>query len=82
MKNYIYNRIEINPKIMLGKPVVKGTRIPVYLVLNLLANGYTMQKVIKAYPDLKQKDIQACLEYASQFLKFQEEGALTPFVYA
>lgn len=77
MKNNIYNHIEVSPKVMLGKPVIKGTRIPVYLVLNLLANGYTAQKVVKAYPDLEKEDVIACLEYAAQFLKFQEEGSLS-----
>lgn len=74
MKN---TRITTNPNIMLGKPIIKGTRIPVYLILNLLANGYNMEKIIQSYPDLKIEDVQACLEYASQFLKFQEEGNLS-----
>lgn len=58
------HRIEVNPKIMTGKPIVKGTRIPVYLILNLLAHGYNFARIIKAYPVLKQADIQAALEYS------------------
>ena len=50
-----YKRIEINPKIMLGKPIIKGTRIPVYVVLSLLSEGYDIEKVIEEYPDLKKK---------------------------
>lgn len=58
-------RIEINPKVMLGKPVVKGTRIPVYSVLELLADGVTMEKITEEhYPLLKKADIKACIKYA------------------
>ncbi len=58
-------RIEINPKVMLGKPVVKGTRIPVYSVLELLSEGVTIEQIIKNhYPSLKKADIKACVKYA------------------
>jgi uncharacterized protein (DUF433 family) len=43
-------RITINPKILCGKPVIKGTRTPVYLILNLIARGYTFERIIGAYP--------------------------------
>ena len=66
------NRITYNPKIMRGKPIIRGTRIPIYLILNLLAAGYTPEKIIKAYPQLTKKDIKAVLEYA-QFLTEYEE---------
>lgn len=66
------NRIEINPKIMIGKPVIKGTRIPVYVILNLLAEGYDFEKIIKEYPDLTRQDILAVLEYAAKITKFRE----------
>lgn len=66
------NRIEINPKIMMGKPVIKGTRIPVYVILNLLAEGYDVEKIIKEYPDLTRQDILAVLEYAAKVTKFRE----------
>ena len=68
-----YTHIEINPGILVGKPVIKGTRIPVYVVLNLLAHDYTPKRVVEAYPELTVKDVQACLAYASDFLQFQEE---------
>ena len=68
-----FERIETNPKIMLGKPVVKGTRIPVALILNLLAHGYTPERVLEAYPDLKREDVQAAMEYASMLADFQEK---------
>lgn len=58
-------RIEINPKVMLGKPVVKGTRIPVYSVLELLAEGVTIEQITKEYyPALKKGDVKACIKHA------------------
>ncbi|MDO8474025.1 MAG: DUF433 domain-containing protein [bacterium] len=66
-------RITTNPKILAGKPVIKGTRIPVYLILNLLANGYTYERIIKAYPRLEKQDIKAALEYAQVLTKREEE---------
>lgn len=65
-------RIEINPKIMVGKPVIAGTRIPVYLVVNLVANGYDFERIIKAYPILTKEDIKAALRYAEGILKREE----------
>lgn len=67
-----FNRIEINPKIMLGKPVIKGTRIPVYVILNLLAEGYDFKKIKKEFPDLTREDILAALRFASFTTKFEE----------
>lgn len=66
------NRIEINPNILVGKPVIKGTRIPVYLILNLLAHGYTFERIIKAYPKLTKEDVKAALEYAEHQAKYEE----------
>ncbi len=64
--------IEINPKILCGKPVIKGTRIPVYLILELLAAGYDFRRIMGAYPDLKRADIEAAIEYASGVVKGEE----------
>jgi len=64
--------IKINPKILCGKPVIKGTRIPVYLILELLAAGYDFERIMEAYPDLKREDIEAAIEYASGILKGEE----------
>lgn len=65
-------RIEINPEILVGKPVIKGTRIPVYLILDLIAAGHTTKDIIKEYPKLTEKDIKAALEYAASILKREE----------
>ena len=65
-------RIEVNPKILGGKPVIKGTRIPVYLILELLSAGYTFERIIKAYPTLTKEDIKAAIEYAATVMKNEE----------
>ena len=66
-------RIITDPNILNGKPVIKGTRIPVYIVLNLIAQGYTFDQIIESYPDLTKEDIKAVLEYASQLTQFEEK---------
>ena len=55
-------RIEINSKIAVGKPIIKGTRITVDFILDLLANGWTDERILKNYPQLKKEDIQVALE--------------------
>ena len=63
------NKIIVDPKILAGKPIIKGTRIPVYLVLNLLANGYNFDKIIEAYPRLTKEDIEAAIKYSGERMK-------------
>lgn len=58
------NLIEINPKIMVGKPVIKGTRITVELVLEKLALGQSVDDIVRSYPHLHREQILACIEYA------------------
>lgn len=72
----MFKRIEANPDVMVGKPVVKGTRIPVYLVLELLASGYSNEQIIQEYPDLTEEDIRECLEYAAALAKGEEVDLL------
>ena len=62
------DRIVVNPKIMLGKPVIKGTRITVEHVLKLLRQGLTVREILKDYPQLKKVDIEAAIDYASESL--------------
>lgn len=64
--------IVIDPKIMAGKPVIAGTRIPVYLVLNLLAHGYDFKRIMKEYPILKKTDVVAAIKYSENRLKREE----------
>lgn len=61
-------RIVIDPGILVGKPVVKGTRLSVEFVVDLLAGGWTMEEILRNYPGLSRDDIQACLAYASHML--------------
>lgn len=58
--------IDSNPKILYGKPVVKGTRIPVSLILEKLAAGDELSDLLDAYPHISKEDILACLMYASE----------------
>lgn len=62
-------RIVRNPKIMVGKPVIAGTRIPVTLILNLLAHGQTIAEIIDDYPDLTEEDVKAAVRYAEKTVK-------------
>ena len=59
------NRIEINPDVMLGKPVIRGTRIPVELIIRKLSEGATEADLLDAYPRLGREDIRAALAYAA-----------------
>ncbi len=59
------DRIQINPKICLGQPVVRGTRITVSVILKLLANGRSIEDVIELYPELEAVDIQEAMKYAA-----------------
>ncbi|MFH0740047.1 MAG: DUF433 domain-containing protein [bacterium] len=58
------NRIMVDPKIMVGKPIIKGTRITIELILRLLAEGMAVKEILENYPHLHKEDIQAVLEYA------------------
>ena len=65
MTEKLLERIEVNPAVMLGKPVIKGTRIPVELLLRKLSEGSTEADLLDAYPRLTRFDIQAALAYAA-----------------
>ncbi len=60
------NHIKVDPDIMFGKPVIRGTRVPVDLVLSKLAGGKTIEQLLKSYPHLTADDISACLYYAAE----------------
>ncbi|HBQ59905.1 MAG TPA: antitoxin [Balneolaceae bacterium] len=63
------NYIETDPNILFGKPVIKGTRISVELVLEKLGNGMSEDDLLEAYPHLSKEQVQACIAYASDQLK-------------
>jgi uncharacterized protein (DUF433 family) len=60
------DRIEVNPDICAGKPVIRGTRIMVRNILGMVAGGYTVERIVAAYPDLTTDDVNAALQYAAQ----------------
>jgi len=59
------------PDVLRGKPRVKGTRIPVSLILGYLAAGYNIEEIIKEFPNLKKEQIAACLDYARELSEFE-----------
>jgi uncharacterized protein (DUF433 family) len=65
----LLDRIGFNPKVMAGKPVIRGTRLAVDYILNLLAHGATVQEILDEYQGLEAADIQACLLFASKTLE-------------
>lgn len=71
MRLSVNNRIEINPKIVLGKPFIYGTRITVDFVLKLFAEGMNHNEILKEYPQLEKEDLLAVLNYAKNLV--QEE---------
>ena len=62
-------RIVMDPKILTGKPVVRGTRLAVEFIVDLLAQGWSEAQIVNNYPGLSHEDVLACLSYASELLK-------------
>lgn len=67
-----HDRIEINPKVLVGKPVIKGTRLSVQLIVSLLADGWTEKDILENYPGVSSEDIRACLSYAAAVLASEQ----------
>ena len=65
----LLERISINPRVMVGKPVIRGTRLTVEYILELLAHGIAMEEILEEYPGLVRDDIYACLLFASKTLQ-------------
>ena len=68
----LLKRIVINPRIMLGKPVIKGTRLPVEMIIEKIAYGATTADILKDYPFLAEDDIRAALLYAAKCVAHEE----------
>lgn len=68
-ENQMLERIVINPKVKIGKPVIKGTRLTVEYILGLLAQGATLDEILQEYDGLTSEDIQACLLFATKSLE-------------
>jgi len=60
------DRITVDPKVLVGKPVIRGTRLAVEFIVELLANGWTERQIIENYPGITHEDISACLHYATR----------------
>ncbi|MHB1908585.1 MAG: DUF433 domain-containing protein [Nitrososphaerales archaeon] len=65
------DRIAIDEGTMTGKPVIKGTRITVELIVDLLSEGWTVESVLQNYPQLERQDVNAALKYAAEVLKLE-----------
>ena len=74
----VTDRIEINPKIMLGKPVIRGTRITVELIVRKIGEGASIAGLLDGYPRLKAEDIRAALAYAADAVAHEETILLEP----
>ncbi len=72
----LFKRIIIDPQIMVGKPVIRGTRIPVELIVRMLGQGISESEILKEYPHLEPDDIRASLAYAAQLLAHEEVFSL------
>ncbi len=71
-----FERIELDPKVCNGKPVIKGTRIPVTVILEHIAEGESWEKILANYPEITREDIHAALLYASAALDHTELKAI------
>jgi len=71
----MFDRIEINPRIMLGQPVIKHTRLPVYVIVEAIAAGDTVETILRAYPFLSAEDIRQALQFAARLTQYGLEAA-------
>lgn len=62
-------RIEKNPEVLVGKPVIRGTRLSVELILELAAGGWSVERILRNYPGISKEDVQACFAYASHLVQ-------------
>ncbi len=72
MEKDVIRRIVVDPKVMVGKPVIKGTRIPVYEIIHRVAQGWTFEDIIEDYPRITKEDIKAALMYASELVEGED----------
>lgn len=70
------DRIIVDPKVLVGKPIIKGTRIAVEFILELLANGWTYDEIQKSYPQLNNEDILAAIQYSLEIMKDEKTYAI------
>ena len=73
------DRITLNPEVLVGKPVIKGTRLAVEFIIDLFAQGWSIDEFLRNYPDITIADIQACFAYASASLKAERISTVIAF---
>jgi uncharacterized protein (DUF433 family) len=76
-KSELLERIVINPEVMVGKPVIRGTRLTVQYIVGLLAQGATIEEILQEYEGLTREDILACLQFARETLENTDFVPLT-----
>ena len=72
MDEQLWHRIRVEPKVMVGKPVIRGTRIPVETIVRMLAQGISEDDILREYPRLQPEDIRAALAYAARVLAHED----------
>jgi uncharacterized protein (DUF433 family) len=68
----LIERITVDPNVMVGKPVIRGTRIPVALILKMLGQGIPIEELLREYPRLERVDVEAALAYAARVLEHED----------
>jgi uncharacterized protein (DUF433 family) len=72
MDGQLWQRVAVDPEVMVGKPIIRGTRIPVELIVRMLAQGLSEADILREYPRLQPEDIRAALAYAARVLAQEE----------
>ncbi|MHA1625030.1 MAG: DUF433 domain-containing protein [Promethearchaeota archaeon] len=74
------DRINIDPKVLSGKPIFKGARIPISIVLKMIRDGATFQKILEEYPELMEEDIKAALDYSVFIVDHPEKEIINTYL--
>jgi len=72
MESRLLKRIIVDPRIMVGKPVIRGTRIPVDAIIHRIAQGETIEEILENYPKITRQDVKAALEYAERLVRGED----------
>jgi uncharacterized protein (DUF433 family) len=72
MESRLLKRIIVDPRIMVGKPVIRGTRIPVDAIIHRIAQGETIEEIVENYPKITRQDVKAALEYAERLVRGED----------
>jgi uncharacterized protein (DUF433 family) len=73
---YMNDRITSDPSVLLGKPLVKGTRISVELIMDRLADGWSVDQIVSSYPNLQNEDVLAAIAFAAQLVREEQYVAV------